>query len=117
MTTQEKNKAIAEWLGLEVNELHIGIISAGKWHKHTAGETFVTEFNKWQPDKDRNQQKLIEDRLIEMKYWIDYNYSPETKLHEFVLWSGIDSDDEIIEDSFDRDTAFIDVIIKLIRSK
>jgi len=115
MTTQEKNKAIAEWLGIELNELHIGIISAGKWVKHTVGETFITEFPNWKPDKDRGQQKLIEDKLIEMgSYIIKYEYSDINKIWSVNIH---DQDKYGIANNKSKDIAFIDAVIKLIKPK
>ncbi len=109
MTPQEKNKAIAEWLGIELNKY-----GCPKKFYISDIEQF---YNKFEPDKDRNQQKLIEDKLVEMGYWIDYSYNPETKMHQSTFYTGFESDDEIIAINSDKDIAFIDAVIELIESK
>lgn len=113
MTTQEKNKAIAEWLGLELNELHIGIISVGRWHKHTVGKTFHIEFDNWQPDKDRNQQKLIEDKLVEMEFHINYEYRKKEKEWFIDIYN---SEKDGMSSNKSKDIAFIDAVIELIKN-
>jgi len=111
MTTQEKNKAIAKWLGIDV------------YSDGSIWDLSETKYKKWQPAKDRNQQKLIEDKLIEMGYEIQY-YHPKngywivtlklskkiSKFYHKLISVGV-------KENKSKDIAFIDAVIELIKSK
>jgi hypothetical protein len=100
MTTQEKNKAIAEWLGLE---------------KHYINEQYwiKKDLIDWQPNKDRNQQKLIEDKLIEMGFDIRIDYFQFREINWAVtLMNG--KGIHIRKYNKSKDIAFIDAVIELI---
>lgn len=110
MTTQGKNKTIAEWLKIEVDKI--------SWRGKFIGYGKISddfELWFWNPNKDRNQQKLIEDKLIEMGCQILTGYDPSTKEWNIHI---IDfTHPKIIKFNTSRDIVFIDAVIELIKSK
>ena len=107
MKTQEKNKAIAEWLGYECidNPLTPNMVSIK-----------IDNYEKlWHPDKDRNQQKLIEDKLIEINCFVQYTYDDFKK--EWEVYLDNSKNKTFTRQSESKDIAFIDAVIELIQNE
>ncbi len=108
MTTQEKNKVIAEWLELEIKAEDDGNYCYLNNHFRCMEQDlrFLT---------NRNHQKWIEDKLIEMGCQILIGYDPSTKEWNIHI---IDfTHPKIIKFNTSKDIAFIDAVIELIKSK
>lgn len=108
MKTEEKNEIIAEkflkWKFYSKGE-HPLLSTAGWWYKGKFRAS-ILNFH-----KDRNQQKLIEDKLVGMGDFIQYTYDNFKKEWEIFL----DNGNKYIEiQNKSKDIAFIDVIIELI---
>lgn len=109
MTTQEKNKAIAEWLGY-------------KCTVHPAAPNMVwAEINtsyeeQWHPDENRNQQKLIEDKLIKDGWNISWSYRQRDESWLIII-KIILTDNYFYKENKSKDIAFIDAVIELIKQK
>jgi len=100
MNTKGKNKAIAKWLGIEIYD------GGGFWD--LSKDDMI---GKWQPDKCRNQQKLIEDKLIEIGYDIIYHYPQNSEKWTVIISTNKKS---ILTQNKSKDTAFINAVIELI---
>ncbi|MBA7627107.1 hypothetical protein ES703_34569 [subsurface metagenome] len=102
---KEKNSLIAEWLGYEIQGLSPNEVSI----KNPFGEPFSIF---WKPDKDRNQQKLIEDKLIEMGCFITYTFDDHEEKWRICIY---EEDYDVMEIDKSKDIAFIDAVIELIK--
>ena len=116
MNTNEK---IAKWLGLELRECWVGY----EKYYFKNGKPLI-----WEKDldflHDRNQQKWIEDKLIELGYRIDYCFEEKGTHWEIIIakeenanWYDLDYIDNTIYIGIkneSKDLAFIQAVEQLI---
>jgi len=106
MNTNEK---IAKWLGMvRMNEM---------WCKPNEDETVSVYPKNYILDflHDRNQQKWIEDKLIELGYGIMHDYIQSDNSHNFSLYIG--QTVEYTGENESKDLAFISAVEQLINKE
>lgn len=112
MNPQKVNKVIAEWLGIKKQSDFMG---REYWVRNN-GLIMWTE-----PDflHDRNQQKWIEDELIEKGYGILSQWFFLSEMWNIEIYSDLVNSYEITIDKSNKskDQAFIDAVMELINQE